>query len=83
MPFATVKVEVDLDELMSQLDSEQLAALGLVDEAQLDHEAEHTDWQPIADAIRRADFRKAEELIAEAAREAGVDLPPFAVARVA
>lgn len=75
MPFVTVEVEIDASEVFDKLDVEDLAALGL--------EAEPTDWQPIADAMRRADFRKAEELMTEAARLSGVDLPPFAVARVA
>lgn len=83
MPYVTVKVEVDAKEVIKQLDDEDLSELGLVDMASLDDEADPTDWQAIGDAIRRADFRKAEELITEAARIAGSDLPPFAVARVA
>jgi hypothetical protein len=83
MPFVQVKVEVDAKSVFDQLDVEDLAELGLVEVDSLDDEAEPTDWQPIADAMRRADFRKAEELITDAARVSGVDLPPFVVARVA
>lgn len=83
MPRVTVEVEVDVKEVFDKLDVEDLSELGLVEFDSLDDETEPTDWQPIADALRRADFRKAEELITEAARNSGVDLPPFAVARVA
>ncbi|APG04923.1 hypothetical protein BJI69_14170 [Luteibacter rhizovicinus DSM 16549] len=83
MRFVTLEVEVDVSAVIAKLDDEDLAELGLIDAASVDDEAEPTDWQAIADAIRRADFRKAEELITEAARIAGSDLPPFAVARVA
>ncbi|UPG86816.1 hypothetical protein L2Y94_05530 [Luteibacter aegosomatis] len=83
MPFVTVKVEIDASEVIDQLDEDDLSGLGLVDVQTLDADPEATDWQPIADALRRADFRRAEELMTEAARVSGVDLPPFAVARVA
>jgi hypothetical protein len=83
MQFVTLEVEVDVSAVIDKLDAEDLAALGLMELGDLEDEAEPTDWQPIADAIRRADYRKAEELITEAARLAGFDLPPFAVARAA
>ncbi|NII53548.1 hypothetical protein [Luteibacter sp. SG786] len=83
MPVVTLDVEIDVADVLDRLDEDDLRKLGLVDAAELDDADEPVDWQSIADAIRRADFRKAEELITEAARVAGFDLPPFAVARAA
>ncbi|KAF1005436.1 MAG: hypothetical protein GAK28_03188 [Luteibacter sp.] len=83
MGRVTVEVQINPGDILDQLSEGGLASLGLTALDDIDVDPEPGDWPLVHEAIRRADFHKAAELITSIAAECGVDLPPFAMARVA